>query len=80
MKPLIFTGCTDGMLRAWDGPSGSCLQTFSGHKDMVLDMAVLYDEKMNALLVSASDDHTTKCFDVTNHDDEGTTPYLLSKT
>mmetsp|Transcript_34213 Transcript_34213/g.45225 ORF Transcript_34213/g.45225 Transcript_34213/m.45225 type:complete len:464 (-) Transcript_34213:136-1527(-) len=64
-EPIVFTGCVDGQLRAWDARTGNCMQIFSGHKDMILDLGILYADHGKVLLVSASDDHTSKFFEFT---------------
>jgi WD40 repeat protein len=37
---LVFTGCLDGKVRAWDGRTGNCERVFEGHGDSILDLAI----------------------------------------
>lgn len=30
--PLVYTACTDGVVRLWDARSGQCLSELSGHQ------------------------------------------------
>jgi WD40 repeat protein len=38
--PFLVTGCLDGAVRLWDGRNGECLQMFTGHAEMVTNVAL----------------------------------------
>jgi hypothetical protein len=40
MSQVIYTGCLDGKVRAWDGRTGNCEHVYQGHKDSILDIAL----------------------------------------
>lgn len=57
----VAAGCADGKVRIWDSLSGDCVQTFSGHRDVIQSVAVSADKKF---LVSGSLDGTARVFDI----------------
>eukprot|EP00899_Mesostigma_viride_P004216 jgi/Mesvir1/13796/Mv15957-RA.1 len=58
-QPVLVTGCTDGVVRCWDGRTGRCERAFSGHRNPLLDVALSPDGRF---VVSSSDDRTVKIF------------------
>ncbi len=38
MFQLVYTGSSDGKVRAWDGCTGNCECTYEGHKDSILEI------------------------------------------
>merc|ERR1712070_942788 len=58
---LVCTSATDATVRLHNALTGTCLHTFRGHRDTVLDLdLVLVDT--NLCLVSASDDKSCRVF------------------
>ena len=51
------SGANDGILRLWDGRSGSCERTWSGHTDAILDFCI--DGKV---VCTCSEDGTARVF------------------
>ncbi|CAM9428813.1 unnamed protein product [Phaeothamnion confervicola] len=70
--PLLFTSCADGIVRLWDARTGSIAREYTGHRDMVLDFELCGAAGTSGAaagaaprwLVSVSDDHTAKVFDI----------------
>ncbi|KAH9542366.1 hypothetical protein CY35_13G001800 [Sphagnum magellanicum] len=61
MSQVIYTGCLDGKVRAWDGRTGNCEHVYQGHKDSILDIALTKDGRF---ILSGSDDNTARAFEV----------------
>ncbi|KAL3282784.1 hypothetical protein HHI36_005951 [Cryptolaemus montrouzieri] len=57
----VFVGATDGAIYLCDVRSGTLLNTFTGHKKDILDIAI---PKSGQYILSSSDDCTVKIFDV----------------
>jgi len=38
MFQLVYTGSSDGKVRAWDGRTRNCECTYEGHKESILDI------------------------------------------
>lgn len=58
-SPMLLTCSISRELKLWDGRSGVCLQTLTGHHDAVLCLAVGYTAQ-GVYVVSGSDDHTAR--------------------
>lgn len=58
--PLVFTGCVDAGIRLWDGRDGSCLQIFTGHQNIILNLSFRVTGSNDGIIISGSDDHTAK--------------------
>jgi ribosome assembly protein SQT1 len=58
-SPMLLSCALSRELRLWDGRSGACLQTLTGHHDAVLCMAVGYTAQ-GVYVVSGSDDKTAR--------------------
>ncbi|KAH9260804.1 hypothetical protein BASA81_001271 [Batrachochytrium salamandrivorans] len=57
----LVTACTDGLVRRWDVRAAKLERQFSGHRDAILDMALLADGKR---VVTGSEDGTCRVFQV----------------
>lgn len=57
-RPAGSAAC-DGVLRLWDGRTGSCVRTWTGHTDAILDMWVAPDGKT---VCTGSEDGTVRVF------------------
>ncbi|MEW5307991.1 MAG: hypothetical protein WDW36_010356 [Sanguina aurantia] len=57
--PHVFTACLDGMVRRWDLRTNELLKSYSGHTNSVQGVALSPD---GGLLISGSDDNTSKVF------------------
>ncbi|GAB4827616.1 hypothetical protein Ancab_034499 [Ancistrocladus abbreviatus] len=55
------TGCVDGKVRVWDGLSGDCVKTFSGHSEAIQSLGVSVS---GDYLVSVSLDGTARVFEI----------------
>eukprot|EP00611_Tribonema_gayanum_P022707 TRINITY_DN4615_c0_g1_i1.p1 TRINITY_DN4615_c0_g1~~TRINITY_DN4615_c0_g1_i1.p1 ORF type:complete len:273 (+),score=93.13 TRINITY_DN4615_c0_g1_i1:802-1620(+) len=62
--PTLYTACADGALRAWDALSGACARTYTGHRDMALDIDLYVSEGGTGWIAAASDDGTAKVFNI----------------
>ncbi|KAG5183771.1 WD40-repeat-containing domain protein [Tribonema minus] len=62
--PTLYTACADGALRAWDALSGACARTYTGHRDMALDLDLYVSEGSTGWIAAASDDGTAKVFNI----------------
>jgi len=60
--PVVFSASIDSCVRVWDARTGDCKQVFTGHKDMVLDLALQCVLSKEFILLSSSDDHSVKLF------------------
>jgi WD40 repeat protein len=58
-SPMILSCAVSRELRLWDGRSGTCLQTLTGHHDAVLAIDVGYTAQ-GIYVVSGSDDKTAR--------------------
>lgn len=58
-SPMLITCAVSRELRLWDGRSGECLQTLTGHVDAVLTFDVGYTAQ-GIYVVSGSDDRTAR--------------------
>lgn len=58
---FIVTGSMDGKVRVWDGLSGDCVKTFSGHIDPVQSISV---SAGGDFIVSVSLDKTARVFEI----------------
>jgi WD40 repeat protein len=56
---MILSCAVSRELRLWDGRSGTCLQTLTGHHDAVLAIDVGYTAQ-GIYVVSGSDDKTAR--------------------
>lgn len=57
----LASGCVDGKVRVWDGRSGDCIRTFSGHASAIQSLSVSANRDF---LVSVSIDETARVFDI----------------
>lgn len=57
----LASGCVDGKVRVWDGRSGDCIRTFSGHASAIQSLSVSANCDF---LVSVSIDETARVFDI----------------
>jgi len=57
--PMLMTCAVSRELRLWDGRSGDCLQTLTGHLETVLCLDVGYTAQ-GIYVVSGSDDKTAR--------------------
>ncbi len=62
-KPVIYTVCADGVIRAWHSLSGDLLKSFSGHTDSIIAACV---SKTGTKLLTGSDDKTVRVFDISD--------------
>lgn len=64
--PLIATAALDNFVRLWDARDGTLIFEFSGHCDLVLNLAMAPlasgDIDVSDVIVSVSDDGTAKIF------------------
>jgi WD40 repeat protein len=51
LSGLVFSGCSDGMIRVWDLTQAKILEEYSGHRSPVTEIALLEDA---SLLVAGS--------------------------
>lgn len=66
---FLFTGCYDGFARAWDG-EGTCLATFSGHKDCVTAVRTVGMSGVNDVkVVTASKDRSLMLWQMSVQDE-----------
>ncbi|KAK9833997.1 hypothetical protein WJX81_001899 [Elliptochloris bilobata] len=56
---LVYTGCLDGVVRAWDARTGTCVQTRTGHQRGIQDLALSRD---GWSVITGSDDTTARIF------------------
>ncbi len=40
-SPVMYTASLDGNARVWDARTGSCVKVMRGHRDNILDMALI---------------------------------------
>lgn len=59
LEPIVFTGCIDGIVRAWDVRTGTCTRSFHGHQDAIQDLAISVD---GTHVLSGSEDQTARVF------------------
>uniref|UniRef100_A0A2N9F8B4 Uncharacterized protein n=1 Tax=Fagus sylvatica TaxID=28930 RepID=A0A2N9F8B4_FAGSY len=57
----LATVCVDGKVRLWDGRSGDCIRTFSGHPVAIQTLSVSANRNF---LVSVSIDGTARVFEI----------------
>ncbi|XP_050269229.1 uncharacterized protein LOC126713515 isoform X1 [Quercus robur] len=57
----LATGCVDGKVRLWDGRSGDCIKTFSGHDAAIQSLSVCANRNF---IVSVSIDETARVFEI----------------
>lgn len=60
-KPIVYTVCTDGGIRAWHALTGQCLKTFTGHTESILAVAI---NNSGTKFITGSDDKTVRVFNV----------------
>ena len=58
-SPMILSCTVSRELRLWDGRSGDCLQTLTGHHEAVLCLDIGYTSQ-GIYVVSGSDDRTAR--------------------
>jgi len=61
------SGSIDQTCKLWDVRNGTCLKTFSGHEDEILDVAF---NMTGTKLVTASADGTSRLYSICNSDDK----------
>ena len=61
-RPILATGCNEGVIKLWDMKSGIGLRTLSGHLARITALRVY--EGYQVLLVTCSADHTLRVFDM----------------
>eukprot|EP00798_Chlamydomonas_sp_ICE-L_P020057 gene20057-26775_t len=59
VTPLLFTSCTDGMIRCVDIRTSTVVRTYAGHTNAVQGLALSPSADM---FISGGDDHTAKVF------------------
>jgi len=57
----FYSGCGGGKLRLWDGRTGLCVRTLTGHQDAILDLWASPDGRQ---VITSSDDGTARVFNV----------------
>ena len=62
--PLVFSSYSDGSIQLWDTRNGQLLTRLTGHTDMINDLAVQFLDNNHAIVVTGSDDHTVRIFEV----------------
>ena len=71
--PLVITSNCRGRIHLWDARNGQLLETLTGHRDVINDMGVVFVPSASAqptaaaghaLIVTGSDDHTVRVFDL----------------
>ncbi len=55
----VFTGCGDGMMRAYNATTGELKATFEGHEGAINCMVVLKDK-----VYTGASDCTLRCWDI----------------
>ena len=60
--PFVVTACADAVVRLWDARSGLVAREYVGHRDVLLDMDVVFEKDGSGLIVTGSDDKTAKIF------------------
>jgi WD40 repeat protein len=62
--PYVCSGSIDGAVRVWDARNGLCYHLFTGHSSMVtsVDLKLLSVEQGSFVVVSVSDDNTSRLF------------------
>ena len=58
-SPMVLTCAISRDLKLWDGRSGECLQTLTGHLDAVLVFAIGYTAQ-GIYIATGSDDKTVR--------------------
>ena len=58
-QQVLYTACTDGIVRLFDARSGECVKQVRGHSDAVLGLDL---GGAGAQLATASDDHTVRFY------------------
>ncbi len=66
--PVVCTGAIDCAVRAWDARNGQCIRLLTGHSNMVTSVDIKADENEGFVIISVSDDHTSKLFFVSNQE------------
>eukprot|EP01111_Echinosteliopsis_oligospora_P007755 TRINITY_DN2303_c0_g1_i1.p1 TRINITY_DN2303_c0_g1~~TRINITY_DN2303_c0_g1_i1.p1 ORF type:complete len:425 (+),score=135.27 TRINITY_DN2303_c0_g1_i1:51-1325(+) len=57
-QAMVITSCTDGIVRAWDERTGSCVRRFQAHSNIILDLTIAKDGS----IITTSDDNTCRVF------------------
>lgn len=65
-RNLVFTGCKDSTLHAWDGDTLEFKNNLVGHTDQISDITI---QKNGSLLLSASWDQSLRCYDISEISD-----------
>ncbi|XP_076168749.1 angio-associated migratory cell protein [Ptiloglossa arizonensis] len=60
---ILFSAGLDGFLRCFDGRSGQCIRSFTGHTADILD---LYISENGEKALTTSDDSTARIFDISS--------------
>jgi len=63
-QPLVYACALDGLVRMWDARSGSLTRVWTGHRNSILGMCMLWDggDSTKPFALTASDDHSAKIF------------------
>jgi len=59
---IFLSASGDGLIKLWETSSGSLLQTFKGHKNLIVDAKFSPDPEFS-MIISGSNDHNVKLWD-----------------
>lgn len=63
-SPLLLSCGVSRDIRLWDARDAQCLKILTGHRDAVLCMAVGYPDSSGMYVVSGSDDHSARVWEI----------------
>jgi WD40 repeat protein len=62
--PLVLTACADAVVRLWDARSGVIAREYVGHRDVLLDLATVFEKDGSGYILTGCDDKSAKIFQV----------------